>query len=125
ESAADDADDIVSEGQPPIEQETEAITPPEPEPAGEVYGLMGDLIPEANDGYTIVLHSLRSLASAREAAADLRDSNYRTIVTERVVNDQTVYRVGVGQFPSIDEALSMARTLPVPYNDQHFIQRIQ
>ena len=121
----------------------EVLPPPEPEPEDAVtdnvmadpqaedaaasngYGLRGSLNEEANDGYSIVLHSLSQEENARSIAAELMADNYRVLVSQRTVNGRNVWRVSVGQFESIANAQEAARTLPSPYNSNNFIQRIQ
>jgi len=136
------AEDTGSE--PVSETETpEQLPPPEPEPEEAVtdnvtadpeaeaavssngYGLRGNLNDEANDGYSIVLHSLRQEANARSIAAKLTADNYRVLVSRRTVNGQNVWRVSVGQFETIANAQEAALSLPSPYNANNFIQRIQ
>lgn len=114
EQEAQQPEEIPAE--PEIEAEEAPIT---------VYGLMGSLNASANDGFTIILHSMRNQRNAERAAQELRELGYRTIVSERTVNNETVYRVGVGQFETVDKGLEAAKTLPEPYNENHFIQRIQ
>lgn len=117
-----DAVEPDTETEQPIVEDTE----PEPEPVIEtVYGLTGTVVDEANDGFTIVLHSLRNNNNAQAAAENLRDQGYRTIITERTIDGDTVYRVAVGQFPTVREAQDKAAELPEPYRNQNFIQRIQ
>lgn len=117
-----------------VEQETQQPEeiPAEPEPETEVedapitvYGLMGNINATANDGFTIILHSLRNQRNADRTARELREEGYRTIVSERTVDNRTVFRVGVGQFETVQNGLEAAKTLPEPYNENHFIQRIQ
>ena len=119
-----DAVEPDTETEQPIVEDTEPE--PEPEPVIEtVYGLTGTVVDEANDGFTIVLHSLRNNNNAQAAAENLRDQGYRTIITERTIDGDTVYRVAVGQFPTVREAQDKAAELPEPYRNQNFIQRIQ
>ncbi|MFO7798796.1 SPOR domain-containing protein [Rhodohalobacter sp.] len=109
------------------EQETEVIEeePVEQDPEQPVYGLMGDLVDEANDGYSIVLHSMESEARARSEAEHLASDGYRVLVTPRLVQGDTVWRVSVGQFSTISDAQQAAAELPNPYSSNNFIQRIQ
>jgi cell division septation protein DedD len=111
------------------EQENE-VTEQEPEPVQTepeqpVYGLMGDLVDEANDGYSVVLHSMQSEVRARAEASDLASEGYRVLVSPRLVQGSTVWRVSVGQFPTISDAQQAAAELPNPYSSNNFIQRIQ
>lgn len=108
-----------------IEEVEEDVIPEEIEPERPRYGLTGSLVDSANDGFSIVLYSLASEENARAQASALAADNYRVIVNPRVVNNNTVWRVSVGQFPSIEAAQEVARELPEPYNSNNFIQRIQ
>lgn len=103
----------------PVEDLTDDETPEDP------YGLYGDLSDAEGDIFTIVVHSLRQRSVADRTADELRQDGFRVSVNERIVNEQTVYRVGIGQFPTIREAQQEATTLPEPFNNQNFIQRIQ
>jgi nucleoid DNA-binding protein/cell division septation protein DedD len=98
---------------------------PETQPEQPRYGLTGDLVEAANDGFSIVLHSLAREDNAREQAARLAADGYRVLVSPRTVQNQTVWRVSVGQFQTIADAQEHARELPSPYNTNNFIQRIQ
>jgi hypothetical protein len=89
------------------------------------YGLTGDLVEAANDGFSIVLHSLAREDNAREQAAGLAAEGYRVLVSPRTVQERTVWRVSVGQFATIADAQEKASELPSPYNTNNFIQRIQ
>ncbi|NBC26286.1 MAG: hypothetical protein GVY08_05465 [Bacteroidetes bacterium] len=89
------------------------------------YGLLGEYVEAGGREYTIVLHSLSTRQQAENAARDLSADGYRTIISESTVNNQNVFRVGVGQFESVASAMSEAETLPDPFNTQNFIQRIQ
>ena len=134
---------------PPVTAErdvTEATEPEEPQP-GEVpapenepeplvdpidevtttdpYGLYGEIAETDGDVFTIVVHSLRDRGIADQTADELRADGFRINVTERIVDGQTYFRVGIGQFPTITEAQQEATTLPDPYNNQNFIQRLQ
>lgn len=90
-----------------------------------VYGLRGGATPEARDGYTIVVHSLRDEAKVRRVNAELQQQGYRTFVFSASVLDTTFWRLGLGQFRTIEDALEAAATLPDIYRDNHFIKRIQ
>jgi cell division septation protein DedD len=117
------ADDTPAE--PEQETEVREEEPVQPEPEQPTYGLMGDLVDEANDGYSVVLHSMQSEVRARSEAADLASEGYRVLVSPRLVQGATVWRVSVGQFPTISDAQQAAAELPNPYSTNNFIQRIQ
>lgn len=91
----------------------------------DLYGLRGSVIEEANNGYSIVLHSFRSEENAMQAANQLRADGYRVIVNSRTVYENLVWRVSVGQFESLGTAQQATTQLPEPYSTQNFIQRIR
>ncbi|MDR8394219.1 SPOR domain-containing protein [Aliifodinibius sp. S!AR15-10] len=92
---------------------------------GSTYGLKGKIIEEANDGYTIIVHSLKDQQDAREIYADFKEQGYRTHIVSAMVNGQERWRVGLGQFKTIEEAQSNAKELPEPHNKDFFIKRIK
>lgn len=112
-------------------QEIIPTDPAEPETDNQVstnqslYGLQGSVLAEANNGYSIVVHSFNSEENAQEAASSLRDDGYRAIVSSRTVSDRTMWRVSVGQFETLTDAQAATSQLPSPYNTQNFIHRIQ
>lgn len=117
----------VVEGEEIVADDTETddangtVTTPEE----ERYGLHGNYVEAAGDEFTIVVHSLPNRSLAEQTAEELRQEGFRTSVTERVVNDRVVFRVGIGQFETLQSALSESETLPEPYRNQNFIHRIQ
>jgi len=109
-----------SENEPePLDDTIDEVTTTDP------YGLYGELADTQGDLFTIVVHSLRDRGVADRTADELRQDGFRISVNERIVDGQTYYRVGIGQFPTIREAQQEATTLPDPFNNQNFIQRIQ
>lgn len=126
----------ITEATEPEEPEPEQVPEPrdDPEPlndpvdeviATDPYGLYGELAETEGDVFTIVVHSLESQNVANRIADNLRSDGFRTSITEANVDGQTYYRVGIGQFPTVQEALQEATTLPDPFNNQNFIQRLQ
>jgi nucleoid DNA-binding protein len=91
----------------------------------QLYGLTGEPVEEANSGYSIVVHSFYNELRADQVAENLRADGYRVQITERIVGGIEVWRVSLGQFESISDAQEAAETLPQPYNENNFIQRIQ
>ena len=89
------------------------------------FGLNGVWDETINDLYSIVVHSFYNEDRANEVATDFENNGYRAAVSARIVNELEVWRVSIGQFPTIEEAQNSASTLPEPYNNQNFIQRIQ
>lgn len=116
---------VITPVEPEEETEVTEEEPVQTEPEQPVYGLMGDLVDEANDGYSIVLHSMQSEVRARSEAEDLASDGYRVLVTPRLVQGETVWRVSIGQFSTIPDAQQAAAELPNPYSSNNFIQRIQ
>lgn len=90
-----------------------------------VYGLRGGAAPRMENGYTIVVHSLRSEARVRKLNQEFQKEGYRTIISSAGVMDTTFWRLGLGQFKTIQDAMEAASTLPDPYKSNHFIKRIQ
>ncbi|CAN5170820.1 hypothetical protein BH23BAC3_BH23BAC3_00130 [soil metagenome] len=121
----------ATETEEPVEQEEvgdgeEALSEePDTPPQDERFGLHGNYVESSGLQYTIVLHSLPTIEHAERTAQELRQEGYRTVVTERTVDDRVVFRVGIGQFETIQSALSEAESLPEPYRNQNFIHRIQ
>lgn len=124
ESAEPEAPEPVQVPEPendpePLDDPIDEVTTTDP------YGLYGEPADPEGDIFTIVVHSLRESSVAEQTADELRGEGFRVIVNDRVVDGQTYFRVGIGQFPTIREAQQEATTLPEPYNNQNFIQRLQ
>lgn len=90
-----------------------------------IYGLRGGASPRAEDGYTIVVHSLRDEAKVRRLNEELQREGYRTVISRASLMDTTFWRLGLGQFKTIKDATEASKTLPDPYKSNHFIKRIQ
>lgn len=106
---------------PAEEQITESSVPIQE----QMYGLSGEIAENTNSWYSIVIHSFYNELRANAVAENFRTDGYRTQVTERVVGGIEVWRVSLGQFESIPDAQEAAETLPEPFNENNFIQRIQ
>ena len=89
------------------------------------YGLRGGASPNIEDGYTIVVHSLRDEAKVRRLNEELMQSGYRTVISRANIMDTTFWRLGLGRFRTIEDAQNASQTLPSPYKSNHFIKRIQ
>ncbi|REL38754.1 hypothetical protein DYD21_02040 [Rhodohalobacter sp. SW132] len=149
ESTVAETEQPVELEEPPVSAEQDLTEPEEPETPDEVetdesttnlpdqadetqdatdqdrYGLYGEYQEFTGSEFTIVVHSIRNRNTAEQTAGELAQDGYRSNVTERTIDGQVVYRVGIGQFESIQDALNEAETLPEPYRNQNFIQRIQ
>lgn len=90
-----------------------------------VYGLRGGASPTVEDGYTIVVHSLRDEVKVRRLNEELQQAGYRTVISRASIMDTTFWRLGLGRFKTIDDAQNASQTLPDPYKSNYFIKRIQ
>lgn len=91
-----------------------------------VYGLRGAVNETLTGGYTIIVHSLRDEGNARQTMQRLQEEGYRAMVFSRELPETgSVWRVGVGQFETLENARNVADNLPDPLNENNFIQRIQ
>lgn len=90
-----------------------------------IYGLRGNIIPDANDGYTIVVYSFRRETKARAVAGDLGREGYRATVSQALVDGTEYWRVGLGQFETVRDALGTASELREPFRNNFFVNRIK
>lgn len=88
------------------------------------FGLRGT-IDQSAGGYTIVVHSLRSMQRAESNRQALKDQGYRALISEAQVGGRTQYRVGIGQFETVSKAQQAMSDLPSRYRENNFINRIQ
>ncbi len=76
--------------------------------------------------YTIVLHSIPDRERALLEKNVLESENYKATLWEANVGGGRInWRIGVGQFESVNDALSAIPELPEPYRDDHFIIKIK
>lgn len=108
-----------------IQNEPETASAETNKDGGDIYGLHGEVNPSANDGYTIVVYSLKNGANARNIKGQIEADSYRALL-KKVPNGngETYWRVSIGQFETISDAQQAARELGQPYRDHHFIHRI-
>lgn len=90
---------------------------------GSIYGLKGGAVPEAKSAYTIVVHSLKNESRARSLRQQLNTEGYVTILKSAVVNGNTYWRLGLGQFKNIEDAKQAVQTLPDEYRENNFIRK--
>lgn len=90
-----------------------------------VYGLKGDVNPQANDGFTIIILSLRNEKNARNKVQSLAEDGYRSILTKAIVNGNVFWRISLGQFTTVQDAKKAATLLPEPWNRENFIKSIK
>ncbi|MDR9364207.1 MAG: SPOR domain-containing protein [Balneolaceae bacterium] len=91
----------------------------------ELYGLMGDSFNNQLDGYTINLYSLEDQEKASEISDNIRAEGLRVDVNSVTIDQRNLWRVAVGQFRTVDEAMKAAETIPASIADEYFIHRIQ
>lgn len=120
---SNDGSDTPQEEQSSEPEEQNEVA--ESETGQSTYGLKGDPIPEANNGYTIVVHSIRSVTKARNIRDQLKNEGYRTVLTDAIVNGQRYWRIGVGQFETVGDAQEAADELEEPFSSNFFIKRIE
>ncbi len=121
ETSAEIIEEDSINNEPVEEQIVEATVPTE----DQMYGLTGVVVEEANNEYSIVIHSFYNELRAEDVAENFSADGYRVHITARVVDSLEVWRVSLGQFESIPDAQEAALTLPEPFNENNFIQRIQ
>ena len=95
-------------------------------PAGQpLYGLLGEVDRRANDGYTLVLFSLSNRQSAMEKYEKYRIAGYRSLLSP-VNSDRygLMWRVSIGQFATVEQALDVAKELPKELIEDYFITKI-
>ena len=90
-----------------------------------LYGLMGEVDRRANGGYTLVLFSLSNRQSAMEKYEQYIIAGYRSLLSP-VNSDRygLMWRVSIGQFATVEQALEVAKELPKELIDDYFITKI-
>lgn len=91
----------------------------------EGYGLLGNTFHDQLDGYTINLYSLEDRERATEISGDIKSEGYRVDVHPVTIQQKEFWRVAVGQFKTIEDALIAAEKLPESMGKDYFINRIQ
>lgn len=120
----------------PVEEESdqtdqaEMETPQSDEEAdtgnSSLYGLSGQLAELEGRHYTIVLHSMRQQANAEREQQYLEDRGYRSLILNVDHPEYgAMWRVGIGQFETIQDAQEAAGDLPTDMPDNFFIGLIQ
>ena len=103
EDAADaELDEPVDE--PAAEEPDVASAEPAATPTPPESPLRGEGIDRSVSRYTLVVGSLQSAAVADEVAEEWRNRGFRTDIFSETANGVTRYRVGIGQFETINAA---------------------
>ncbi|TVR14716.1 MAG: hypothetical protein EA391_12340 [Balneolaceae bacterium] len=90
------------------------------------YGLTGSQSELLFGAYTIVLHSTPLGNRAQEEQSNLREQGFISTLWQATLDDGSeTWRVGVGQFETVDDALAAIPDLPEPYRSNNFIIRIR
>jgi nucleoid DNA-binding protein/septal ring-binding cell division protein DamX len=139
--AAQTTADTQQESSNPSSEAGSSQNSSEPEPPSEVgtkeassetesqktYGLRGELNEAVKSGYTIVVHSLTDQNKAEMQRQRLQQNGFRSLINDIEINGTMHYRVGIGQFSTVDAAQQAVSQLPESYqgSQNHFIKRIQ
>lgn len=94
-------------------------------PHNASYGLNGVEQILSGRVFSIIVHSLPSQISAHEQCNEISALNLRCLVREATgPQGRTTYRVGIGQFESLQVAESAVSQLPEPYRSRNFVARV-
>jgi nucleoid DNA-binding protein len=89
------------------------------------YGLNGVEQTLSGRVFSIIVHSLPGQISAQEQCNEISALNLRCLVREATgPQGRTTYRVGIGQFESLQVAESAVSQLPEPYRSRNFVARV-
>ncbi|NBB76582.1 MAG: hypothetical protein GVY02_04310 [Bacteroidetes bacterium] len=90
------------------------------------YGLRGPEEELLYGAYTIVLHSIEDRDRALLEKSVLESENFKATLWQASVGGGRInWRIGVGQFQTVNDALSVIPDLPEPYREDHFIIKIR
>jgi len=90
------------------------------------YGLRGPEDDLLHGAYTIVLHSIDDRERALLEKSVLESENFKATLWQANVGGGRInWRIGVGQFQTVSNALSAIPDLPEPYREDHFIIKIR
>ena len=126
EQASAEQEDVTGESDQAFEPELPEDDVYDETEFSSPYGLLGEENELMYGAFTIVLYSLIDADSAGVVQQELLEEGYKTTLWPAEINeDQTHWRVGVGQFELLGDALSAMQTLPEPYRSNNFITRIR
>jgi hypothetical protein len=92
---------------------------------GGMFGLEGESRVIQGRVFSIIVHSVPNQNDANRARNEIVALGLRSLVVEaRGPQGQRTYRVGIGQFPSIEEAERALLFLPEPYRSRNFVARV-
>lgn len=93
-------------------------------PSSNGFGLRGDTQPMDGRVFSIIVHSLPNRSEGNLQCNEIAALDLRCVVVEATANDQTTFRVGIGQFQTYAEAQRRVNDLPEPYRSRNFPARI-
>jgi len=94
--------------------------------ASSRYGLRGPEDEIFIGAYTIVLHSIPDSSRAAAEYQMLKEEGYKaTLWLAEIEEGQLNWRIGVGQFQTVSDAMNSISELPESYRNNHFIIRIR
>lgn len=76
------------------------------------------------ESYSIVLFSFRNEDAAYATANELLKYKYGVYICPRIIDNSTYYRVSIGSFSDIRDAILESKVLEEPYNSKNFISSI-
>jgi cell division septation protein DedD len=113
------AQDSVS----PVTQTTESASLAAGTVTAQDYGLQQPFNTSLKTWFALVVHSLDLPEKAENQRLLLEKSGFRVAVQQAVVNEKNVWRVGIGQFEKVEDALRAAADLPEPFKNRYFVKR--
>ncbi|MCH8495134.1 MAG: hypothetical protein LAT57_05815 [Balneolales bacterium] len=88
------------------------------------FGLRGEAQPMDGRVFSIIVHSLPNRSEGNLQCNEIAALDLRCVVVEATANDQTTFRVGIGQFQTYAEAQRRVNDLPEPYRSRNFPARV-
>tara|TARA_R100001143_G_C3361305_1_gene136514 strand:- start:26993 stop:29962 length:2970 start_codon:yes stop_codon:yes gene_type:complete len=76
------------------------------------------------ESYSIVLYSFSNEEAAYSTANELEEFGYGVYICPRIIDNSSYFRVSIGSFSEIRNAIQVSRILEDPYNAQNFISSI-
>lgn len=91
-----------------------------------IYGLHGKINQQLKNAYTIVIHSFHQKSTVQGIAKELQKKGYRAVIFSGKSGSEVHWRVGLGQFKTIEAAQKAVKKLPERYQKEkaHYIHRI-
>ncbi|MEX0944084.1 MAG: SPOR domain-containing protein [Balneolaceae bacterium] len=123
---SESAAEPVSETEAGVEPISESINVAQQSESTEsAYGLRVVQSDTITGSYTIVVHSLQNENRALNERQRIEATGFKSVVMQvELPSGQTTWRVGIGQFASVVEALDSAGMLPSEMQEDYFISRI-